>query len=283
MPLQIVTRPAAEPLHLNEAIVHINQAVGIDDAHILATVAFARQTAENRTWRQFVAARYRQVLDSFPGLGQFGVPWGQTFGIPRNAILLERAPVLAVESIQYLDMAGVPQTLDPALYTVDLSSEPCRITPKFGQIWPVPLPQIGAVNVTFTAGFAAPIIADATADTLTVRLWPTLAVGATMRFSNSGGVLPAPLQAQIDYYVAAVPSVGVYQLAATPGGAVIDLTDVGSGTHFLGEIPADLLGWMKLRLGSLDVFREDVVAMPRGNLVPLPFVDSLLDGYAPWW
>jgi hypothetical protein len=42
----------------------------------------------------------------------------------------------------------------PALtYTVDAACEPARITPVFGQIWPICLPQIGAVSVTFDAGY----------------------------------------------------------------------------------------------------------------------------------
>ncbi|MEI7957349.1 MAG: hypothetical protein WCJ66_19465, partial [Verrucomicrobiota bacterium] len=124
MPLHLLTPPGAEPISLAEALLHIKQDSGVDDAHVLATVTAARKSAENRTWRQLISARYKQVLDSFPGVGQFGVPWGRTFGIPGNAILLERAPVLAVESIQYLDMAGVLQTVDPASYTVDLISTP---------------------------------------------------------------------------------------------------------------------------------------------------------------
>ena len=38
-------------------------------------------------------------------------------------------------------------------YVVDAACEPARITPVFGQIWPPSLPQIGAVSVTFDAGY----------------------------------------------------------------------------------------------------------------------------------
>jgi len=283
MPLQVVTPPSAEPLHLNEALLHIKQDAGIDDAHITATVMAARKSAENRTWRQLVACRYKQVLDSFPGVGLFGVQWGKTFQTPRNAILLERVPVQVVESIKYTAMDGTTQTVDPATYTVDYSSEPCRITPVFGQIWPIPLPQIGAVWVTFIAGFAAPITVDATADTVAIGIWKALAIGDAVRLTNSGGVLPAPLQLATDYYVAAVPSAGVYQLSTTAGGAVIDITTVGTGNSFIGEVPADILEWIKLRIGSLDVFREEVIVMNRGKIEPLSFVDGLLDSYVTWW
>jgi hypothetical protein len=58
-----------------------------------------------------------------------------------------------VVSINYLDMGSVNQTMPALNYTVDAACEPARITPVFGQIWPICLPQIGAVSVTFDAGY----------------------------------------------------------------------------------------------------------------------------------
>ena len=282
MPLQLLTPPSAEPMHLNDAMLHINQTAGVDDAHIVSSIMAARRSVENRTWRQLIAARYRQTLDSFPGVGQSGVPWGQRFTMPGNAIFLDRAPVLEVTSIQYLAMDGTIQTVDPTTYTVDAVCEPCRITPVFGKLWPIALPQIGAVWVTFITGFASPITSDATTGTFTVKTWKTLAVGEAVRFSNSGGALPTPLQIGTDYYVAAVVAPGVYQLTDAPGGAAISLSSTVTGTSFIGEVPGDLLAWMRLRLGSLDVFREETIAMNRGKIEALPFVDGLLYGYATW-
>jgi uncharacterized phiE125 gp8 family phage protein len=283
MALQLITPPAAEPIDLAEALLHIKQDAGIDDAHTQASIIAARKSAENRTWRQMVSARYKQVMDSFPGIGVFGVTWGEIYQVPRNAILLERLPVQVVESIQYIAMDGSTQTVDPTTYTVDYSTEPCRITPVFGKIWPIPMPQIGSVWVTYIAGFAAPLIADEAADTIRLKLWKALAIGDTARFSNSGGALPAPLQVDTDYYVVANPSADLYQVSATAGGAAIDLTNTGSGTSFIGEVPGDLRAWMRMRIGSLDDFRDEAIAMNRGKIEDLPFVDGLLDSYARWW
>lgn len=283
MPLQLITAPYAEPLHLADATSHLKQYAGVDDAHILATVIAARKTAESKTWRQLVAARYKQVLDSFPGIGLFGVPWGKVYTMPRNAICLERCPLLTVESITYLDMAGVRQTVADTLYTVDYSSEPARITPKFGQIWPIPLPQIGAVEVTFTAGFADAITVDTTANTITTKLWKALAAGDVVRFSNSGGILPAPLVINTDYYAVAASVAGVFQVALTSGGAAIDLTTTGTGTSFIGEIPGDILGWIRVRVGSMDQYREEETVVAHGQLHDLAYVDGLLDSYPTWW
>ena len=38
---------------------------------------------------------------------------------------------------------------------VESAREPARIMPVFGQVWPPSLPQIGAVSVTFDAGYGA--------------------------------------------------------------------------------------------------------------------------------
>lgn len=284
MPVQIITAPASEPIHLNEALLHIKQDAGNDDAHVMATVSAARKAAETKTWRQLVGTRCKQVMDSFPGVGQSGVPWGRTYTRPGNSIFLDRLPVVLVESIQYLAMDGTEQTVNPAAYTVDYSSEPCRITPVFGQIWPIPMPQIGAVWVTFIAGFAAPIVADSAAGTLTVKgPWKPLIAGDTVRLSNSGGALPAPLVPSTDYFIQSVVSAGVYKLASTSSGAAITLTDAGTGQSFFGEIEPDILAWVKLRIGSLDQFREEAAIMNRGSVNVLPFVDGLLDAYAHWW
>ena len=283
MPLQLITAPAGEPIHLIDALAQIKQDAGVDDAHVQATISGARKVAENRTWRQMLGARYNQIFDSFPGVGQFGVPWGQAYTRPGNAIFLDKVPVLVVESITYTAMDGTTQTVDPITYTVDYSSEPCRITPKFGQIWPIPLPQIGAVVVTFVAGFAAPIIANPTNDTITVRgAWKTQQVGDVVQFSNSGGALPTPLIPQTDYFILTNPNAGVYTLSDTLGGTAINLTDSGSGSSFLGEVPAEILAWMRLRIGSMDAFREEVAIMNRGHIEEIPFIDGLLDSYATW-
>lgn len=280
--LDTLTAPTAEPLHLLDALAHIKQDAGIDDGHITASISAARVVAENRTWRTMVATRYRQVFDGFPGVGQSGIEWGNAYARPTNTIYLDRCPVKAVESIQYLAMDGTTQTVPPASYTVDYSAQPCRITPIFGTIWPIPMPQIGAVTVVFVAGYCTSATFNQGAGTMALGAWQTLAVGDVVRLSNSGGALPLPLSAATDYYIQSVVSFGVYKLTATPGGAAIVLTTAGTGLQFVGEIPADLMSWMRLRVGSIDLFREEVAMVSRGKIEILPFVDGLLDAYATW-
>ena len=153
MPIQLVTPPTEEPVSLLEAKLHLRVDFDEDDMLIASLITAARQAAETLTGRQLTTARWKQVLDCFPGPSLMGVPAGQTFTLPGHAILLAKAPVQSVVSINYLDMGSVNQTMPALTYTVDVACEPARITPVFGQIWPICLPQIGAVSVTFDAGY----------------------------------------------------------------------------------------------------------------------------------
>ncbi|PIT80172.1 head-tail connector protein [Limnohabitans sp. 15K] len=153
MSIQLVTPPAEEPVTLIEAKLHLRVDFDDDDTLIASLITAARQAAETLTGRQFITARWKQVLDCFPEPSLMGVPAGQAFTLPGHAILLAKAPVQSVVSINYLDMSSVNQTMPALSYTVDAACEPARITPVFGQIWPICLPQIGAVSVTFDAGY----------------------------------------------------------------------------------------------------------------------------------
>lgn len=276
--LQIITPPAGLPIDVIEARLHVKQDLTTDDSLLRRGIQAAARFAETQIERALLATRFRLVLDCFPGPSMIGVPSGVPFSLPGHAIILPRTPLLQVVSIMYLDMAGAWQTMPSTDYVVDDSDAITRITPVFGKIWPIPMPQIGSVRVLFDAGYATVAVANATANTLALGLWKTLAVNDAVRVSNSGGALPAPLQPSTDYYVQSVAD-SVITLAATAGGAVIDLTDTGTGTSYLGEIPDGIISWMLLRLGSLYENREEVALMNRGKQEPLPFVDGLLDPY----
>ena len=156
MPYVIVTPPASEPLTLAEAKSHLRVDFTDDDALINALISAARQHAEMVTQRQLVTATWKLVLDAFPGRSMTAQPAGVPFSLPAHAILLNKSPVQAVASIKYLDMGGVQQTMPTTDYVVDTSCEPARITPVFGKIWPISLPQIGAIEILFTAGYGTP-------------------------------------------------------------------------------------------------------------------------------
>lgn len=79
-------------------------------------------------------------------------------------------------------------------------------------------------GLSYTANAATNVLTTATAHGLVTgsRIWLV------------GGVLPTPLLANTDYF-AIVSSTTSFSLAATLGGAAIDLTDAGSGSLTLAE------------------------------------------------
>jgi uncharacterized phiE125 gp8 family phage protein len=291
MGFSIIAPPSCEPLHINDVRQHVKQDITDDDNLIEIYLGSARAYAEELTRKQFIAARYQYKFDAFPTNYTQGFAIDYDVSLPGNAILLPKAPLIEVESIQYIDTGGNQQTVSSADYVIDAISEPARITPVFGKIWPISRPQIGAVWVTFKAGYIDQAVFDATADTIAVKNWRTLVVSDVIRLSNSGGVLPAVLKPKTDYYVQTVVSPGVYKLSATNGGAAINIADIGTGLHFLGqpgisfspgELPSTIKAWMLLRCDTHYSHRGETVNTRGGEITPLPYVDRLLDHDRNW-
>ena len=180
MPLQLITPPAEEPVSLIEAKLHLRVEFDEDDTLIASLISAARQAAETLTGRQFTTARWKLVLDGFP----------------RGAIALAKCPVQSVVAVNYQDMNSMVQTMPASTYTVDTACEPGRITPVFGQIWPVCLPQIGVVRVTFDAGYgAAAQVPEGIKSWIKLRVGSLYAHREEMAILSRGRIDPLPFVA----------------------------------------------------------------------------------------
>lgn len=132
--------PAVEPLTLAMASLHMQVIDSVDDTLITMMIAAARRFAESYCRRSFITQGWRLTLDGFPC----------------DEFELEMGPVQSVQSIVYRDMGGNVQTIaSPALpdWAADLGADVARLAPGFGYTWPQALPQIGAVQVNYTAGY----------------------------------------------------------------------------------------------------------------------------------
>lgn len=166
MPLSVnlVTPPIAEPVTLTE--VHsqcrIDPGYTGDDTLLEMYITAARQWAEKYMNRAIYNQTWTRTLDHFP---LWWSPNGTVNPNYRNdwpyysdfwnriTIDVPLPKTQAVESITYVDMNGVTQTLAASDYVVDLTSTPSRIVPAQGTYWPSEMTYIpGSVVITFVAG-----------------------------------------------------------------------------------------------------------------------------------
>lgn len=73
-------------------------------------------------------------------------------------------------------------------------------------------------------------------------------------FSNSGGALPAEIVSGTKYYVKTVASVDTFTISATAGGAAINTSSAGTGTHYVTSLYSALSSdeqWQFAQAGNL--------------------------------
>jgi len=250
--LDVNTPPAAEPLHLRDAKLYINRAVDYtaadaftyDDSKLTAMIASARGVAEGETWKTLVLQVFDYYLDSWPS--------GREIQIPRP-------PLRSVVFVKYTESDGTVNTFSTSYYDVDTDSTFGRIVLGYGDSWPTEtLTPTNPIHIQFIAGYATPFTANKDTEVLTA-LNHTYSDGDKLRLTVSGGSLPTGLSTKTDYYARDVVSGTSLKLAASSGGAAIDISDVGSGTMFLGEIPETTLAGIRLLVADNYTNRSDTV------------------------
>ncbi len=243
MGLRLKVAPACEPISLNEAKLHLRVDDTASDTLISRLIRTARVSAELFVNQQLVTATWEYTLNAFA-----------------NVIPLPRPPLQSVSSITYIDNNGDTQTVSTDVYEVDVSSLIGRVYLAYGQSWPTTRNEINAVTITFKSGHVTKFTADTSADVIT---WSnrTPADDETYALTNSGGIsgaLPAGLALATTYYT--INSTGqTCQLATSSGGSAVDITDTGTGTHFLGEVPDNIREAMLLYIAHWHENREAVI------------------------
>lgn len=154
--LKITSEPDIEPVTVEEVKEQLRIDSDDEDALLARLISVARRHGETVLRRSFISTTWRMKLDYFP-----------------RGITLTRAPVISVESITYLDVAGDSQTLSSGVYSLNADDEPARIVLAYGQSWPSVRDILRAVTITFVAGYGT-TAADVPE---TIRHWILLAVG----------------------------------------------------------------------------------------------------------
>lgn len=158
MPLNLITAPTVEPVTLAEAKLHcrIDADLTAEDAIVSALITAARERCEHEIGRAIITQTWERVLDAFPN---------------DDDILLGMPTVQSIESVKYIDTAGVERTASVASYLLDNADQGWAIVAN-GAAWPATADTANAVRVRFISGWTAPAAVPES-----IRLWIKLHVG----------------------------------------------------------------------------------------------------------
>jgi uncharacterized phiE125 gp8 family phage protein len=140
MRLVLVTAPSVEPLSAPEARARLNIGTDVSDDVLDGWIKSARQSLDGWDgWlgRAIITQSWKLVLDRFPECREVVIP------LP---------PLQSFTSVKYIDQFGVQQTWAADQYQT-IQGAPATLAPAFGVRWPTVRSQLGAVEVTFVAGF----------------------------------------------------------------------------------------------------------------------------------
>jgi hypothetical protein len=192
--------PAAEPVALDDVLRDLGYgdsgSLDADTIEVLSgrltpLIIAARRSCEAYQRRAYITQTWLLQRDGFPG---FNTRY-QRDGYP--AILLPKPPLQIVESFQYVDVAGIVQSLalDTSYgtsslqygYQLDNGGDvlPSRLFPPFARPWPPNRMVPNSVMIQFVSGYGGPV-------TLSMTAASALIAGATFLQSDIGRLLSVP-------------------------------------------------------------------------------------------
>lgn len=146
--LKRISGPDVEPVSLDQAKrqCRVDEDITVDDDDIMDWIQAARELAEDYCKRTFCPSTWQLSGPDFPRDYYRG-----------GKIYLPFGPLIALESISYLDVDGTEHFLDPSDPSqVQISGDgPDGDLPPWiwAAVWPGTLCAMGAVKVTYQAGY----------------------------------------------------------------------------------------------------------------------------------
>lgn len=132
--------PTVEPVSVTTLKSELRLLDNSEDGLLERRITAAREALEIATGRAFISQTWRYSFDSFP-------PGGGALPLPRPRLI-------SVSSVKYYDSDGTLQTWSSSNYQTDTDSEPGRLAPVPGVVWPTAQDdRLAAVQVTYTAGY----------------------------------------------------------------------------------------------------------------------------------
>jgi uncharacterized phiE125 gp8 family phage protein len=133
--------PSGAPITLDQAKAHLRVDHADEDALITSLIEGVTQHLDGRRGylgRCLMSQSWEYRVHCFP--------WCDGIEIPLP-------PLLTVESVKYVDEAGVLQTLADDQYVVDAATYQGQVRRAYQVVWPVARAEDYAVRIAFTAGF----------------------------------------------------------------------------------------------------------------------------------
>lgn len=161
----VKTAPAVEPVGLSEIKDHLAISFTEHDSMLQGMLRAARRNLEWTYERAMITQTLVLTLDRFDRAAWEGRTfWGvapQTWALGLSitwSILEVRSPVQQINSITYIDTAGVTQTMATSDYSFAAGSEASvgRVYPILNKVWPAVAPIPAAVKVEYVAGYTTP-------------------------------------------------------------------------------------------------------------------------------
>ncbi|OJX04581.1 MAG: hypothetical protein BGO72_21450 [Burkholderiales bacterium 70-64] len=156
-----------EPVTLEEAKLHLRVEHDAEDTLISSLISAARGQCEHLLERAIARQTLMLAIDEFPADG-IRLPW---------------PPIVTIDSLAYVDVDGIEQTMPPAGYYLDEAQEPCWLLPAYGSSWPSARIEANAVRVTYQAGYA-----ECPAE---IKGWLLLTIGTLYATRESASDRPA--------------------------------------------------------------------------------------------
>jgi hypothetical protein len=172
-----LVQPTQEPVAVPwmKKYLRLDAGFTMDDEMIAGLITAAREWCESFCERAWVFQTKRLLMDFFPGYVDFKLA-GQRVSSPfvsgsnailvgiRYAIALPWPQARSVELFQYLDQNGDTQEMEEGTdFIQDLDSQPARLMPLFGAMWPVARVVANAVQVDYVTGYWGSIPVQMTA------------------------------------------------------------------------------------------------------------------------